>query len=45
MLATADGVVIDIGSGTEAFDGLDLVPGAIYGGWIPWDAALRLVVK
>ena len=33
---------IDIGEGAAAFDGQELVAGDIYGGWIPWSAALRL---
>lgn len=37
--------VLDKGVGAAAFEGLDTVPAASYGGWIPWDAALRLVAR
>ena len=44
-LTPADaGAIIDKGEGSAAFDGLDLESGAIYGGWVPWNAALRLTV-
>jgi mono/diheme cytochrome c family protein len=38
------GVVIDLGPGAAAFDGKDTVSANIYGGWIPWDAAMRFTV-
>ncbi len=43
--ATALGVVIDAGSGPQAFDGLDVVAASSTGGWIPWNGALRLVAR
>jgi hypothetical protein len=39
------GVVLDVGTGAQAFDGQNLVPASTYGGWIPWNAALRLVAR
>ena len=36
--------VLDAGSGAAAFDGVDVLPAAGLGGWIPWNGALRLVV-
>lgn len=42
--ATAPGVLIDVGTGAAAFDGLDVVTGASMGGWIPWDAAIRFTL-
>jgi DNA-binding beta-propeller fold protein YncE len=45
LRSTEPGVVIDVGSGPQAFDGQNLVPAATYGGWIPWNAALRLVAR
>ena len=44
IAATATGVVIDIGAGAAAFDGVDVVTGASMGGWIPWDAAIRFTL-
>ncbi len=35
------GVVIDKGWGAQATDGLDLVAANIYGGWVPWNGAVR----
>ena len=37
------GVVIDKGQGVQATDGLDLVAANIYGGWVPWNGAVRFV--
>lgn len=34
--------VLDAGVGAAAFDGADTVPASSFGGWIPWDGALRL---
>ena len=45
LLSTATDAVIDAGGGPMAFDGLDTVPGSAFGGWIPWNGALRLVAK
>ena len=39
------GVVLDVGSGAEAFDGKDTVPAGSWGGWVPWNAAMRLVAR
>ena len=44
LASTASGVVIDQGSGSRAFDGLDVINAAQTGGWIPWNGALRLTV-
>ena len=44
-LTPADtGAIIDKGEGSAAFDGIDLETGSVYGGWVPWNAALRLSV-
>jgi len=45
LLSTANEAVIDAGGGPMAFDGLDTVPGRTFGGWIPWNGALRLLAK
>ncbi len=45
LLPTDAAAVLDPGDGAAAFDGLDTVPGGIYGGWIPWNAALRLIAR
>jgi YVTN family beta-propeller protein len=45
LRSTEAGVVLDRGSAAQAFDGLDLLPASTYGGWIPWNAALRLVAR
>jgi hypothetical protein len=37
-------VAIDQGSGVAAFDGQGVVAAAPFGGWIPWNAAMRWVV-
>ncbi len=42
--ATGPEVVLDPGAGAGAFDGIDLLPGASTGGWLPWDAAIRFKV-
>jgi YVTN family beta-propeller protein len=42
--STASGVAIDQGSGVAAFDGQGVVAAAPFGGWIPWNAAMRWVV-
>ncbi len=44
LSASAPGVLIDQGSGAQAFDGQGVVSAAQTGGWIPWNGALRLVV-
>lgn len=44
VASTDSGVLIDIGSGALAFDGLDTVAASSTGGWMPWNAALRLRV-
>ncbi len=44
LATTAAGVVIDRGEGAQAFDGVDVLPAAGYGGWLPWNGALRFVV-
>lgn len=43
--ATAAGVVIDPGAGVQAFDGVGVIAAATYGGWVPWNGALRLVAR
>ena len=40
----APGVTIDRGAGAQAFDGLDVVPARLIGGWVPWNGALRLTM-
>lgn len=45
LTASDPTAVLDQGLGAAAFDGLQTVPAAGYGGWIPWDAALRLVAR
>ena len=45
MSSTAAGAVLDQGAGTQAFDGVSVVPGSTYGGWVPWNGALRLVAQ
>jgi len=45
LSATAAGVTIDQGTGAAAFDGIDVVPASSTGGWLPWNAALRLVAR
>ena len=45
LSATAPGVTIDPGSSVRAFDGVGVVPASSYGGWIPWNGALRLVAQ
>jgi mono/diheme cytochrome c family protein len=42
---TAAGVLIDRGSGAQAWDGLDTLPASTTGGWLFWNAALRLVAR
>ncbi len=43
--ATAAGVVIDPGAGAQAFDDVGVIAAATYGGWVPWNGALRLVAR
>lgn len=45
MPATAAGVTLDQGTGATAWDGLDVVPASSFGGWVPWNAALRLIAR
>jgi Ca-dependent carbohydrate-binding module xylan-binding len=45
MPAAAAGVTIDQGSGPQAFDGQGVVAASTYGGWVPWNAALRLAAR
>ena len=45
LSSTAAGVKIDKGTGAAAFDGKSVVAASSYGGWIPWNGALRLVAK
>jgi YVTN family beta-propeller protein len=45
LASTAGGVVLDAGSGAAAFDGVDVFPGGQFGGWIPWNAAMRFVAR
>ncbi len=45
LAANAAGVTIDIGTGANAFDGIDVVAASSTGGWVPWNAALRLVAR
>ncbi len=42
---TAAGVLIDRGSAAQAWDGLDTLPASATGGWLFWNAALRLVAR
>jgi hypothetical protein len=42
---TAAGVLIDRGLGVQASDGLDTLPASTTGGWLFWNAALRLVAR
>ena len=44
-LATASGVTIDEGSGVMAFDGVGVIAAGTFGGWVPWNAAMRFVSK
>ena len=39
------GAILDVGSGAQAFDGKETMPAGTYGGWIPWNAAMRLVAR
>jgi Ca-dependent carbohydrate-binding module xylan-binding len=41
--STAAGVVIDIGQGVQATDGVNVIAAGSYGGWVPWNAAMHFV--
>ena len=41
--ATAAGVMLDQGSDGAAFDGIDTLPSANTGGWMPWNSAMRFL--
>jgi hypothetical protein len=45
LLPTAANATFDQGDGIYAFDGVSVQPAAPTGGWIPWNAALRLFVQ
>jgi hypothetical protein len=45
LAGNAPGVLIDQGSGAAAFDGVGTVAASLTGGWIPWNAALRLTAR
>ena len=45
LLSVAPGVSIDQGTGAQAFDGIDVVPGSATGGWVPWNAAIRFTAQ
>lgn len=45
LASTADGVTLDVGDGGQAFDGLEVIPAGTYGGWVPWNAAMRFTAR
>ena len=45
LLPRDAGVTIDQGSGPSAFDGRNVVSAAPYGGWVPWNGAMRFVAR
>jgi len=44
-LSTASGVTIDEGRGPMAFDGVGVIAAGTFGGWVPWNAAMRFVAR
>ena len=41
VLSTASGVTLDEGFGADVFGGVNVLSGNLFGGWVPWNGALR----